>query len=191
MAGIVGMVGALVWIFSVFMQNQYDLFGPGSGPLYPVHQLLAFVALAGMAIGFGGLVWGGAVVNRFGKTAVSLYAIGWGLIILAGLVGLILQTDDSPIFILYPIGGLLTDVGGLLIGIAVIVARQWSGWQRFMPLLSFLTIFFGVNLPSTLGATDGPGMVGELIMGACWFGVALAVFTKSQAETAVSLNANV
>ncbi|MCP4416907.1 MAG: hypothetical protein GY805_09815 [Chloroflexi bacterium] len=110
------------------------------------------------------------------------------MIILGGLVALIFQTEDSPIFILFPIGALLNTVGSLLIGIAVIRAKQWSGWQRFMPLFSFLAIFVAVELPFITGATDGAGMVGELIQGVCWFGVGLAVYTASGEETAVSLH---
>ena len=42
----------------------------------------------------------------------------------------------------------------------------------------------GVNLPGFLGASDGPGMIGELVMGACWFGVALAVYTSQTKDVA-------
>jgi hypothetical protein len=192
-AGIIGMVGAGLWVLSVFIQNRYNLFGLGSGPLYPFHQVLAFIALAAMVVGFWGLVWGGAMQGRFGRIAVTLYAISWGMIILAGLVALIFQTEDSLIFILFPIGGTLADISGLLIGIAVVRAKRWAGWQRFMPLLSFLVIFFAVNLPFVLGATAGPGVVGELIQGVCWFGVALAVYTvsKGEGESVISLDASV
>lgn len=183
-AGMVGMAGAVLWMIGVIMQYSLGLFGPDSGALWVVHELIAFVALAGMITGFLGLIWGGAVESRFGKTAVYLYAISWGLIIIAGLVGLLPQTADSPIFILYPIGGMLSDVGALLTGIAVIMAKRWAGWQRFMPLVNFLVIFFGVNLPMFAGANDGPGLIGELVMGVCWLGVALAVYTsQSRAVT--------
>jgi hypothetical protein len=161
------------------MQNSLGLFTPDGSPLWIVHQLIAMTALAGMVTGFLGLIWGGAFSSRLGKAGVYLYATGWGLIIAAGLVGLLLQGQESPIFVLYPLGGILYDLGGLVAGIAVITAKRWTGWQRFMPLVSFLVIFLGINLPNFLGATDGPGMVGELIMGACWFGVGLAVYTTS------------
>lgn len=182
-AGVVGMVAAGLWIASVIMQNSLGLFNPDGSPLRIAHQLLAMAALAGMVVGFLGLIWGGAVQSRLGKAGVYLYAIGYGLIIVAGLAGLLLQGQDSPVFMLYPLGGILYDLGALLAGIAVMTAKCWTGWQRFMPLVSFLVIFFGVNLPNFLGVADGPGMIGELIMGACWFGVALAVYT-TQAKDA-------
>jgi len=189
-AGMLGMVAAGLWVIRAVVQYRFGLFGLDSGPLYPAHQLVAFATLSGMIIGFWGLIWGGAVQSRFGKTAVSLYAVSYALIILAGLVGLIFQTEDSPIFLLYPIGGLLSTISALLMGIAVLRAGLWLGWQRFMPLVSFVIIFLVVDLPLFLGTTDGPGLVGEFVMGACWFGVALAVFTKSGQETAVALSAS-
>lgn len=176
-AGVVGIVAAGLWIVSVIMQYSFGLFNPDGSPLWIAHQLLAMAALAGMVVGYLGLTWGGAVQSRPGKAGVYLYVIGYGLIIVAGLAGLLLQAQDSPIFMLYPLGGILYDLGALLAGIAVITAKRWTGWQRFMPLVSFLVIFFGVNLPNFLGVTDGPGMIGELIMAVCWFGVALAVYT--------------
>ncbi len=187
-AAIVGMVGAGLWMISVIMQNVFGLFGPGSGPLYPIHQLLAFAALGCIIVGFLGLVWGDAVQSRFGRTAVYLHMLSWALIIFTGLVALLIQTEDSPIFLLYPLAGILSDLSGLLIGIAALIAKNWSGWQRYMPLVYFLVVFFGVNLPSFLGVTDGPGMIGEFIMGACWFGLSLAVYTARPGKTAVRLS---
>jgi hypothetical protein len=176
-AGTIGIASTALWVLSVIMQYSLGLFEPDGSPLWIVHQALALTALAGIVVGFLGLIWGGAVQSRFGKTSVYLYALSWTLIIFAGVAGILLQGQESPVFLLYPIGGVLGDVSALLTGIAVLVARRWSGWQRFMPLVNFLLVFFGVNLPSFLGVTDGPGLIGELVMGACWFGVSLAVYT--------------
>ncbi len=183
-AGIVGMASAILWMVSVIMQKSLGLSSPDGSALWVAHELMAMTAIVGMVIGFLGLIWGGAVQSRFGKMAVYLYAFGYGLIVVAGLAGVLLQTQDTPISILFPIGGTLWDLGALLTGIAVITAKRWTGWQRFMPLVNFLVIFFAVNLPLIVGATDGPGMIGELIMGACWFGVALAVYTMQARNVA-------
>ncbi|MEN4011410.1 MAG: hypothetical protein AB1453_06040 [Chloroflexota bacterium] len=55
------------------------------------------------------------------------------MIILGGLANLFLQGKDNPIFLVFPIGGILTDIAALLIGIAVVTAKRWIGWQRWMP----------------------------------------------------------
>jgi hypothetical protein len=183
-AGMIGMAAAILWMASVIMQNSFELFTPDGSALWIVHELMAMTAIAGMIIGYLGLIWGGAVKSRFGKIAVYLYAFGWGLIVIAGLAGALLQTQDTPISILFPIAGALYDLGALLIGIAVITEKRWTGWQRFMPLVSFLVIFLAVTLPVVTGVTDGPGMIGELLMGACWFGVALAVYTAQARKIA-------
>lgn len=189
-AGIIGMAAALLWIGSVIMQYSLGLFNPDGSALYILHQLISMTALIGMVIGYLGLIWGGAVRNRFGKMAVYLYALGYGLIVIASLAGLFLYGEDNPLSLFFPVGGILWDIGALLIGIAVATAKRWSGWQRFMPLVSFLVIFFGVNLPFFLRAgSDGPGMAGELVMAACWFGVALAVYTVSARQVMPQLEA--
>ncbi len=179
-AGIVGIIGAILWVTAVIMQSSFNLFVPDGSALWIAHQLIALTALTGVAAGFLGLIPGGAVANTFGKTAVILYAVSRGLIILGGLANLFLQGQDSPIFLVFPIGGMLADIAALLIGIAVVTAKRWTGWQRWMLLAHFLVIFFAVSLPLGLGVTpDGPGMAGELVMGAMWLGVALAVFTSA------------
>ena len=171
------MVGAVFWIISVFMQHRLNLFGPEAGWLWIVHQLLVFVAIICVMIGFLGLVWGGAVQSRFGKFSVYLYIFSWSLIIFAGIIMFFVQIEDSPVFILFLIFGVLSDVGALLTGLAVLYSRHWSGWQRYIPILNFLIVFINVNLLVYMSANDGPGLNGELIMGACWLGVALAVYT--------------
>jgi len=178
-AAIVGIIGAGLWVIAVIMQYTLNLFEPDGSALWVAHQMLALAALAGVALGFLGLIPGGAVANSFGNTAVILYAVGRGLIILGGLANLFLRGQDSPIFLVFPIGGTLSDLAALLTGIAVLTARRWSGWQRWMPLAHFLVTFLAVSLPVGLGAVDGPGMAGELVQGVLWLGVALAVYTSA------------
>lgn len=179
-AGIIGIIGAVLWMIAVIMQYSLNLFEPDGSLLRTVHQLIALTAMACVVVGFLGLIPGGAVVNRFGKIAVYLYALARGLLILGGLVGVFLQGQDTPFFLVFPIGGTLSDLAALLIGIAVINAKRWTGWQRWMPLAHFLVIFFAVSLPLGLGLTlDGPGMISELIQGVMWLAVALAVFTSA------------
>lgn len=188
-AGTTGMVGAVLFMASVIMQYSLGLFGPEAGWLWVLHQLLAFSALICIMIGFLGIIWGGGVQSLFGKMSVYTFIAGWALIVAAGASGLFLGSEDSPIFILYPVGGTLSEIGALLTGITVLAAGLWAGWQRFMPLINFLVVFFGVSLPSFLNASDGPGLVGELVMGICWFGVALAVYTAQTREVSVQTDA--
>ena len=179
-AGIVGIISAILWVIAVIMQYSLNLVEPDGSALWLVNELIFLTALAGVAVGLLGFIAGGAVVSTFGKTAVILYVVGRGLIVFGGLVGLFVQGQDSPIFLVFPIGGMLGEISSLMIGIAVVTAKRWTGWQRWMPLAHFLVNFFAVSLPLALGVTpDGPGLVGELVMGAMWLGMALAVFTAT------------
>jgi len=185
--GVIGILGSVLWIISVILQFSLNLFDSVGSGIWFMHQLLAMIALVGVVIGFLGLISGGAVVNTFGKTTVYLYVVARGLIILGGLFNLFLQGQESPIFLVFPIGGTLGDLAALLIGIAVIIAKRWSGWQRWMPMIHFLVTFFGISLPMGLGIINSPGMVAELVQGIVWFGVALAVYKSTDQKSVTSV----
>lgn len=184
-AGIAGMAGGLIWILSVIMQNSLDL-GPDTSLLRVVQSVLSLASMSGMIVGFLGLIWGGAFRGRFGTLAVLTHVLGYALIVTGGLLALLLGEADSPLFLLFPIGGALHGVAAMLLIIAVLAGALWAGWQRWMPLLYGVWYTLAVGVPLVLGVTpDGPGMSVEIGMGAWWFVVALAVYT-AQAKTAVA-----
>lgn len=184
LAGISGMAGAALWLMAIVMEYSLGLQPPGSGALYVINQMMAFIALAATSFSFIGLLWGGAITGRFGKIAVSLYVLAYALIIFGGILALFVNSEDSPVFLLFPVGGLLSTVGVALTGILVAVQAHWSGWQRFMPLINAAYVFFAIDLPFVLSdVPEGPGMVRELIWGVSLFFVGLAVYTaQSQAK---------
>ena len=146
--------------------------------------------MAAIAFGFLGIYWGGGVSGRFGKASTGMDALCYALIITGGFLMLFLGEYESPIFILFPIGGTLMDVGVLLTGIGVARAANWSGWQRWMPLIYAAFLWLAIEFPFITGVTpDGPGMVPEIFMGIGLFLVALATYTASTEETAVPLGA--
>jgi len=179
-AGIVGMVGAVLWAIANVLEVSFNLFPPGgSGPLYVSNQVLALVALAAIAVGILGIIWGGGVSGRFGKIAVWIFSLGHILIIVGGLMALFTHADDSPIFIVFPIGGLMMDVGALLTGIAVIKDRRWDGWQRVMPLIYAIYLWLVIEAPFIMGVYGDAGPTGlvEIIQDMGLFLIALAVYT--------------
>jgi hypothetical protein len=184
-AGVVGTAGAVLWIIALMIEYGFGLFPPdGSGPLYVTNQILSFVALAAIAVGILGIIWGAGVGGRFGRIGVWLFVLGYGLIIVGGIMALSAGSDDSPIFIVFPIGGLLMDVGALLTGIAVVKDRRWDGWQRFMPLIYAAYLWLAIEVPLIMGVyADGPGLVPEIFQGIGLFFVALAVYTTQAKAT--------
>jgi hypothetical protein len=96
--------------------------------LFVVIQLL-------LLAGFFGIWWSGGVGHSlFGKIAIGLGVLGHLLFVLLEAHSLILG-ELSPLF---PLAPLTSAVGILLTGIAVLTARQWQGWTRWMPLLTGL-----------------------------------------------------
>jgi len=190
LAGMAGMGGAVLWIISIVLEYSLGLEPPGSGALFVANQILAFIALAATSLAFVGLVWGGALTGWFGKLAVSLYVLAYALIIIAGVLALFIGNEDSPVFLLFPVGGLLSTLGVVLSGIAVAVQGRWSGWQRFMPLIHAAYVFLAIDLPFFLSDTpEGPGMVREIIWGISLFCVGLAVYTAQRSVDRVQANA--
>lgn len=180
LAGMAGMAGAVLLLIAGIWQVSLGLpdLG-GSGPLYLAKEILALLGLAGIAIGILGISWGGGVRGRFGQIGVWLFALGYVLIMLGGIIALFSSTDDNPIFLLFPVGALMMDVGALLTGITVIKDHRWSGWQRFMPFIYAVYLWLVIEIPFVMGFydDDGPGFTPELFKTICVFFVALAVYT--------------
>ena len=192
-AGIIGMGGAVLWAIVNVLEVSFDLFPPnGSGPLYNANQIMALMALAAIAFGYLGIIWGGGVNGRLGKTGVWLFVVGNGLIIVGGLMALITHADDSPIFLVFPIGALLMNIGAIVTGIAVVRDKRWHAWQRWMPLAYAVLLMLVIEIPFLMGVYGDMGPTGlpEVVQDAGLFFVALAVYTAATEETAVALSAS-
>lgn len=180
-AGLIGMAGGMLWIVSVILQNSQGLFDPDGSPAWMLQQVLALAGMLCSMAGFLGLLWGQAFRGRLGPLGIILHIVGWGLIFIGGLALLVIGPAESPLFLVFPIGGNLHDIGYILIGIATIISGRWSGWQRWMPLVAAVVNILTMGLPMLLGAApDGPGMIAELLNGVMWLGIGLAAFSASR-----------
>jgi hypothetical protein len=186
-AGVIGMIGGVLWIISVILQNSLGLFSADVSRLELAHSLLALVAMSSAQAGFLGLLWGQAFRGRLGPLGITVHVLGWGLIFIGGLGLLTIGPAESPLFLVFPIGGNFHDYGYLFIGIAAVISARWSGWQRWIPLIAAVVNTLTMSLPMLLGLTpDGPGMIPELLMGVMWFGIGLAVFSAYRQSAAAS-----
>ncbi len=174
--GLLTIAGGLLWVMAFLVQDQVK-FTPESGPVYIMAQLLFPIALMGTVAAALGLIWGGAVRgSRFGQIAVGLFLVGQILIIAGSVIGTFTGGGgDSP---LIGIGALLSNVGGLLTGIAEVTAARWHGWQRFAPLVMGGYSFFLTFLPA-LVAQQEPSMVAITLWGFTWVIVGLALVTRA------------
>lgn len=88
-----------------------------------------------LLVGFFGVWWSGGVGQGFfGKIAFGLGALGHLLFVLFEAYALVMG-ELPPLF---PLAPLVSAVGILLTGIAVLTANQWRGWPRWIPLLTGL-----------------------------------------------------
>ena len=179
-AGLISMFGGALWFISNILEETFDLFPPnGEGPLYVTNQILAQIALIAVALGFLGIKWYKGTTSRVGHFSVWAFTVGYLLIIVGGISALILRRDDTPIFLVFPIGSLLMNLGSLVTGIAVVKEALWKGWTRYMPIVYAAYLWIGIEIPFMLGmyGEGGPGPVPmELIQDVGLFFVGLAIF---------------
>lgn len=168
-----GMFGAVFFFINLVIEYRYDLFPPGSGPLFVANALGFYASMIGLLLMLVGL-WraraGGD--GRFGRLALGFFIAAWTALILGGFISLFTGNAD---FFLLAVGGLGGLLGSLLTGIAVLLARRWTGWQRFAPLAQ------GLFMPSVmiLRGTPEPTFIIEAVWMGLWFVTSLALYTES------------
>jgi hypothetical protein len=178
----IGMASAVLWLIALSIEYRYGLQPPGNGSvLYYADQALFFTALAGYLIMLLGLRKSKAAgVSILGKTSVGIFIAALIALLIAQVVQLLTKNPD---FFLYPVGGILQLLGGLLTGIAVLVAKRWDGWQRYAPLLQGL-YYLMLFVLLIVGTNGGPTKLGEALWQVTWFITSLALFTTSSEAAA-------
>ena len=180
--GLLGIAGAVIWFIAVVVQQMLGLQTPGK-PGYAALQALYALAFLGILGSILGLRWSGAAgSSRFASIATGIYIAGMAGFVLGDLVNAVTASEDIPIA---PFASLVTTIGALLSGIAVLRARQWGSWQRFTPLLVFLYSFFGFMLPAIVTGQE-PTVFALLVFGLPWLLQGLAVATGAHASRALA-----
>ncbi len=174
-SGIALIAGSLLWVVAILVEYGFGLKPPSSGTLYYANQAMFFVAQAGWVAGIFGLIWARAAGSgRFGKIALGLFGFGWLALLVALPIAAVTGNQDLP---LYPIGGLISTLGGLLSGVAVVTAGRWHGWQRFSVLFYALYYFLVLMVPLIV-ANRPPTLVTEALWGLAWLPMAYALATR-------------
>lgn len=139
LAGTLYMVGGAVWFLWIVGAAALGIhFGePQTTAFYVTEAVFVAITLL-LLVGFFGIWWSGGVGRGlFGKIAFGLAALGHLLFVLLEAHSLIIG-ELSPAF---PLAPLVSAVGILLTGIAVLRANRWQGWTRWLPLLTGLYPF--------------------------------------------------
>jgi hypothetical protein len=183
-----GMFGAALFFAGLLIEYQYGLFPPGDGTLYVLNQVQFTAAMTCILV----MLWqmrniraGGN--GRFARITLTIFPIGWAMLIVANLIGLFAGSGDN---LLYPLGGLTSIVFGLLAGISVALNRNWSGWGRFALLIQGLyNLLVMMVLPLALTGSVDPTLPTESLWMATWFLLGLALTQYAPNEEAVGARA--
>jgi hypothetical protein len=175
-AAVTGMASAFIWLVSLEIEYAFHLRPPGNGSLlYYLDQALFFMAMVGYVILLLGLWQSQAAGNAiFGKISLGIFIAGLAALLIAQSVQIL---TDNPDFFLFPIGGILQLLGGLMTGISVATARRWHGWPRFAPLLQGL--YYVALILNLVIFSQPPTQLSESVWQVTWFITSLALFKNT------------
>jgi hypothetical protein len=109
-----------------------------------------------------------ALSGAAGSGRAARVGIGMAILGQATLAGAEVIWTRAPDLgdVLFGVGPTLTGAGLVVAGIAVLRARRWTGWQRFMPLTLGIYVF-AIMTPVMVGS-GGPPAVAALVTIAGW-----------------------
>ena len=137
-AGTSCLLGGVLWVLTLALLTAIADGSTG----FMVSEVVLVVVQVMLLVGVLGLLWSGAAgPGWFAKGALAVALVGRILFVLAELHALVLGSDDTP---LLPLSALLTAVGMLLVGVAVLRTGRWNGWTRVTPLLCGLYPFLAM-----------------------------------------------
>jgi hypothetical protein len=139
LAGTAYIIGSVLWLAVLGAQTAIWGFEPParSAAFYAFEAALV-VTQALLLYGFFGVLWSGGIgQGLFGKLAFGLGVLGH-LIFVAGEI---LSLAAGTVSDLIALGALVSALGLVLTGLAVLMAKRWAGWTRWAPLLAGLFPF--------------------------------------------------
>jgi hypothetical protein len=161
------MGGALWLVLALAMGALYGGDPPSDAAAFIPSQILWIISQGLLLFGFFGLFVGRAVGDSlFGKLAFGLGVLGHLLFVVAEIHSLASRTISD----LVAVAALVSAIGILLTGIAVLRAAQWHGWARWLPLLTglypwlFMFPLIAITGDANIFAIGGWGLV-RMVLG--------------------------
>jgi hypothetical protein len=170
-AGVIGVVGGMLWLGALLAEYRFDLFTPRPDAPHVADQLAFVLAMICYVVALLGLRRSGAAGHsRLARAIVVLWAAGWVLVAVGAMTSLIAPTF-KPAEVLPAVGGLLTCIAGLVTGILIARAGVWQGWLRWVPLVVALYVLLVLFVPLFAGAepslpTEAGWAIGYAVLGA-------------------------
>ncbi len=169
-AGVLCAVGGAGWLVNGVVSL---VLSQPSGAAFAISEVLWIVIHVLLLIGVVGLALSGTAPGWFGGIALGIALLGRVDFVLAEIHSLSIGDDTS---FLLPLGALITAVGMTLVGIAVLRAKRWGGWQRFTPLL--VGIYPFVAMFPLIFITEEPSMLTITGWGLPWLLLGCAIWSS-------------
>ncbi|MDP8929586.1 MAG: hypothetical protein M3O70_13695 [Actinomycetota bacterium] len=178
--GVLGLASAifLLMIDPAVSEDRYSY--PFTAQGFAAIQVFFFVHHFGLLGGLYGLWRSGAVgASRMGRWGAWGAIVGMGLLTVTELVAITASNATYPsaetemIDSLYGISSLLIGVALVMAGIAVLRARRWQGWYRFLPLILGLYVFIPMTPAMVSGYEAARYAIGGWMLGFAFLGWAL------------------
>ena len=168
-------VGGALWVIVLMADVVAHGSVYGSAASYRVWESLLILVQALLLIGVVGLAWSGATgAGRLGRVGLWLALLGRTSFLLGELRSFAQGKDDD---LLVPLGALVTGLGMLLVGVAVVRAQRWVGWHRMIPLLTGLYPF--VAMFPIIAITGEPSALMIALWGLLWLPLGLALYVEA------------
>lgn len=162
-AGLCCVIGVLLQLVLGAVESFIPVQAPSSEFVF--RQVLVGISYVLLLIGVIGLVLSGAAGNSWlAKIGLGIALLGSFLFIPSEIILLLVRVELGGA--LLTICMLLTGLGMLLAGIAVLRTRRWPGWSRYTPLICGLYIF--VVLIPAFAIAQGPSFLALGGWGVCW-----------------------
>jgi len=148
LAGGIGIAAGIVWLVNWTYLLAVDAAERTAG--WYAGEIIAATAILGTAALAGGLWWvraGGT--GWLARTALAAWTVGWLLVFGGAMILIATGTQDNPLF---PIGGILGTLAGMVSGIVIVRADVLDGWRRWMPLT--WALWYGLVLGAVMALAE-------------------------------------
>lgn len=173
-AAVAWMVGGIAWVATGLVGLGAT---DGTGGFYVTETAWLVVHLL-ILLGLVGLVRSGAVGDlAWGNTGFAVAIVGRIIFLVAEVAAILVGHDEV---FLFPVAAVLTGVGMMVGGVAVVRAGRWKGALRFAPLAMGAYPFVAM-FPVLAATGDRPDTILS-----CWGVMMLAVGLAMTRATAAS-----
>ena len=164
-AGLLCLVGAVIGVISAIVTAFIPPVVSSDWYSYPYtptgFRVAQFVFMSNhvlLLVGILGLARSGAAgTSLLGRVGLWISVVGMATLTLCEVGALTLATSPYPsprtdfMDMSFGVASILIGVGLVLVGVAVVRAREWGGWHRFVALICGVAVFV-IVIPGVFGS---------------------------------------